>query len=169
MATIFNLDFEKRNAMMPTSTRREFHLATAGPAALRPVRPVWTLAQPVEGPIHFQQTKPLLELQQDFVDLRFGMFNHFNLATFQDREWGDPHDPPTVFAPTALDTDQWACAAKSAEMTSGCLTPKHHARFCLSPTSPPAASIKPTHDRVDVVRSYVDSFRREGLKVAFHF
>ena len=34
------------------------------------------------------------KLQQEFVDLRFGMFNHFNLATFQDREWGDPHDPP---------------------------------------------------------------------------
>ena len=33
---------------------------------------------------------PLLELQQRFVDLRFGMFVHFNMATFQDREWGDP-------------------------------------------------------------------------------
>ncbi len=155
--------------MMPTSTRREFLLATAGAAALGAVRPVWTLAQPVEGPIHFQQTKPLLELQQDFVDLRFGMFNHFNLATFQDREWGDPHDPPTVFAPTALDTDQWARAAKSAGMTWGCLTPKHHDGFCLWPTATPVASVKHTHDRVDVVRSYVDSFRREGLKVAFHF
>ena len=32
---------------------------------------------------------PLLDLQQRFVDLRFGMFVHFNMATFQDREWGD--------------------------------------------------------------------------------
>ena len=32
----------------------------------------------------------LLELQQRFVDLRFGMFPHFNMAAFQDREWGDP-------------------------------------------------------------------------------
>ena len=35
----------------------------------------------------------LLDLQQRFVDLRFGMFLHFNMATFQDREWGDPTAP----------------------------------------------------------------------------
>ena len=29
--------------------------------------------------------RPLLDLQQRFVDLRFGMFLHFNMATFQDR------------------------------------------------------------------------------------
>ena len=94
------------------------------------------------------------KLQQEFVDLRFGMFNHFNLATFQDREWGDPHDPPTVFDPTAVDTDQWASAAKSAGMTWGCLTPKHHDGFCLWLTATPVASVTHTKGQVDVVRSY---------------
>ena len=62
---------------------------------------------------------PLLDLQQRFVDLRFGMFVHFNMATFQDREWGDPTSPADLFRPTALDTDQWAGAAQSANMTWG--------------------------------------------------
>jgi hypothetical protein len=48
----------------------------------------------------------LQDLQQRFVDLRFGMFVHFNMATFQDREWGDPTSPADLFRPTALDTDQ---------------------------------------------------------------
>src|ERR1700752_1233856 len=65
--------------------------------------------------------RPLLELQQRFVDLRFGMFLHFNMATFQDREWGDPTSPLDVFHPTAIDTDQWAAAALSANMRWGCL------------------------------------------------
>src|SRR6266566_7876411 len=73
----------------------------------------------------------LLALQQSFVDLRFGMFLHFNMATFQDREWGDPRSQPDLFHPTALDTDQWATAAKSAKMTWGCLTTRHHDGFCL--------------------------------------
>jgi len=60
---------------------------------------------------------PLLGLQQRFVDLRFGIFLHFNMATFQDREWGDPTSPVDLFRPTALDTDQWAAAAQSANMT----------------------------------------------------
>jgi alpha-L-fucosidase len=62
---------------------------------------------------------PLPHLQQRFVDLRFGMFVHFNMATFQDREWGDPTSPADLFRPTALDTDQWAAAAQSANMTWG--------------------------------------------------
>ncbi len=154
---------------MPKSTRREFLLATAGAAAFGSLPPSRVLVSPAEEPSDYREAKSLLQLQQEFVDLRFGMFNHFNLATFQDREWGDPHDAPTVFAPTALDTDQWARAAKSAGMTWGCLTPKHHDGFCLWPTATAVASVKHTTAKVDVVRSYVDSFRRQGLKVAFHF
>jgi alpha-L-fucosidase len=77
-----------------------------------------------------RRDRPLLDLQQRFVDLRFGMFLHFNMATFQDREWGDPTSPPNLFHPTALDTDQWAAGARSANMTWGCLTTRHHDGFC---------------------------------------
>src|ERR1700739_290510 len=67
-----------------------------------------------------RRSQPLLDLQQRFVDLRFGMFLHFNMATFQNREWGDPTSSPDLFHPSALDTDQCAAAAKSANMTWGC-------------------------------------------------
>lgn len=154
---------------MPKSTRKEFLHATVGAAAFAALPKSSLHVPPLEAPTTFSAAKPLLQLQQEFVDLRFGMFNHFNLATFQDREWGDPHDPPTVFAPTALDTDQWARAAKSAGMTWGCLTPKQHDGICLWPTATPVASVAHTKAKTDVVRSYVDSFRREGLKVAFHY
>lgn len=150
---------------MPKPTRREFLQATAGVATLGLLPDGAALATPAAP----RRGKPLLQLQQEFVDLRFGMFNHFNLATFQDREWGDPLDPPTVFHPTALDTDQWARSPRSAGMTWGCLTTKHHDGFCLWPTATSVASVKDTAGRVDVVRAYVESFRREGLKVAFHF
>jgi hypothetical protein len=72
--------------------------------------------------------RQLLELQQRFVDLRFGMFLHFNMATFQDREWGDPASSPDVFHLTALDTDQWSAGALSANMTWGCLTTRQMGR-----------------------------------------
>lgn len=112
---------------------------------------------------------PLLELQQKFLDLRFGMFIHFNMATFQDREWGDPSAPASLFSPTALDTDQWAAAAKSAHMTYGCLTTKHHDGFCIWPTATKAASVRQSGHHIDIVRSYVDSFRKAGLRVALYY
>ncbi len=113
--------------------------------------------------------RPLLDLQQKFVDLRFGMFLHFNMATFQDREWGDPTSSPDLFHPTALDTDQWAAAAQSANMTWGCLTTRHHDGFCIWPTKTAAASVRQTTDSVDVVRAYVNSFRKAGLRVGLYY
>jgi alpha-L-fucosidase len=113
--------------------------------------------------------RPLLHLQQRFVDLRFGMFVHFNMATFQDREWGDPAAAAEVFHPTALDTDQWAAAARSANMTWGCLTTRHHDGFCLWPTKTRAASVAQTSRRTDVVLAYVNSFRKAGLRVALYY
>lgn len=68
--------------------------------------------------------KTLLDLQQSFLDLCFGMFLHFNMATFQDLEWGDPRDPISTFNPSALDTDQWISAGKASGMTYACLTAK---------------------------------------------
>jgi alpha-L-fucosidase len=111
----------------------------------------------------------LLELQQRFVDLRFGMFLHFNMATFQDREWGDPTSPLDLFHPTALDTDQWAGAAQSANMTWGCLTTRHHDGFCIWPTKTEAASVGQTSYSTDVVRAYVNSFRKAGLRVGLYY
>jgi alpha-L-fucosidase len=122
---------------------------------------------PSKSPV--RRGKPLLELQQKFLDLRFGMFVHFNMATFQDREWGDPTSPADLFNPTGLDTDQWAAAAKSANMTWGCLTTKHHDGFCIWPTATRSASVGQTQHKIDVVRAYVDSFRKASLRVALYY
>ena len=97
------------------------------------------------------------------------MFVHFNMATFQDREWGDPTAPADQFNPTALDTDQWAETALAANMTWGCLTTKHHDGFCIWPTATRGASVRQTQHKTDIVRAYVDSFRKRGLKVALYY
>jgi alpha-L-fucosidase len=111
----------------------------------------------------------LLALQQAFLDLRFGMFIHLNLATFEEREWGDPTLSPKLFDPKHLDTDQWARAAKSAHMGYACLTTKHHDGFCLWPTRTGSANVMQSSYPHDIVRRYVDSFRKAGLKVCLYF
>jgi alpha-L-fucosidase len=112
---------------------------------------------------------PMLELQQRFLDLRFGIYIHLNMATFEEREWGDPKASPALFNPKSLDTDQWARAARSAGMLYGCLTTKHHDGFCLWPTATHSASVKNAKFKRDVVRAYVDSFRAQSLKTCLYF
>jgi alpha-L-fucosidase len=153
-------------------SRREFlQLAGRTAVAAAAMRCSHSTAQP---PDHTSRalkhgSETLLALQQSFVDLRFGMFLHLNMATFQDREWGDPSSPPDLFHPTALDTDQWAAAAKSAKMTWGCLTTRHHDGFCLWPTKTHASSVAQTTHKTDLVRAYVDSFRKTGLRVGIYY
>ena len=96
------------------------------------------------------QQKSLHQLQQEFVDLRFGMFIHFGLPTFQEADWTDPQLSPEVFNPVKLDTDQWVKVAKSAGAKFICISVKFPAMpppacrvwsaVSSSKASPPTAS-----------------------------
>jgi alpha-L-fucosidase len=55
------------------------------------------------------------------------------------------------------------------EHDMGCLTTRHHDGFCLWPTRTHAASVAQTSLRTDVVRAYVNSFRKAGLRVGLYY
>lgn len=115
------------------------------------------------------QDKSLHQSQQEFVDLRFGMFIHFNMPTFFNEDWPDPDAPSNLFNPTKMDCKQWAKAAKSAKMTYGCLTTKHHSGFCIWDTKTTDYGVMSSPFKRDVVKEYVDAFRNEGLKVMLYY
>lgn len=113
--------------------------------------------------------RSLTELQQEFVNLRFGMFIHYNIPTYMDEDWADPEASPTLFNPTKLDCGQWAKAAKDANMTYGCLTTKHHSGFCIWDTKTTDYNVMSSPFKRDVVKEYADAFRKEGLKVMLYY
>ena len=115
------------------------------------------------------QTKPLLQLQEDFVNQKFGMFIHFNIPTYLNDDWADPDASPKIFNPKKLDCTQWAKAAKQANMTYGCLTTKHHSGFCIWDTKTTDYSVMSSPSTRDVVKEYADAFRKEGLDVMLYY
>ena len=112
---------------------------------------------------------PLSTLQQQFVDLRFGMFIHFNIPTYMNQDWPDPDASPSIFNPTKLNCDQWAKAAKSANMSYGCLTTKHHSGFCIWDTKTTDYNVMNSPLKRDVVKEFTDAFRANGLKVMLYY
>jgi alpha-L-fucosidase len=112
-------------------------------------------------------------LQEDFLQWKFGLFLHFNIATFNNQEWANGYEDPATFAPDKLDCGQWADAARAAGMQYAVLTVKHTGGWCLWD------SAHTTHDATafknfkggkgDVVREFVDAFRARGLKVGFYY
>ncbi len=121
------------------------------------------------------QNKPLQQLQSEFVDLRFGMFIHFNINTYHPG-WGNERVDPKIFNPTALDCRQWAKAAKSAGIKFALLTTKHHDGFALWPSKQippngkePYTILQSSVPKRDVVQEYVDAFRAEGILPGLYF
>ncbi|WP_421940052.1 alpha-L-fucosidase [Pedobacter sp.] len=113
--------------------------------------------------------KHLNQLQQQFVDLRFGMFIHYNIPTYANADWPDPDADPKLFNPKKLDANQWAKAAKSANMSYGCLTTKHHSGFCIWDTKSTDYSVMNSPYKKDVVKQFTDAFRANGLKVMLYY
>lgn len=111
----------------------------------------------------------LKDLQQKFIDYRFGMFIHYNIPTYMNEDWADPDAPPSIFNPAKLDCSQWAKAAKSANMTYGVLTTKHHSGFCIWNTKTTDYSVMSSPLKRDIVKEYADAFRKEGLAVMLYY
>ena len=120
-----------------------------------------------------QESRPLAERQQEFLSWKFGMFIHFNVATFNERQWASGYEDPATFAPTQLDCGQWADAAKAAGMKYAVLTVKHTGGWCLWDSQYTAHDITALTNyrqgKGDIVREFVDAFRARGLKVGLYY
>ncbi|MBP2327299.1 alpha-L-fucosidase [Kibdelosporangium banguiense] len=109
--------------------------------------------------------------QKAWQQMELTAFHHFGVNTFTNREWGTGTEDPDVFNPTALDTDQWARTLRDNGFKQAILTAKHHDGFLLYPTRYSRHSVKYSswqNGTGDVVRSFITSARKYGLKVGFY-
>jgi alpha-L-fucosidase len=106
--------------------------------------------------------------QRRWLELRFGVFLHFGVNTFNDAEWSDGTLPADSFAPTELDPDRWCEAAKAAGAGYLLLVAKHHDGFCLWPSRWTDYSVGAS-PAGDVVGLVADACRRHGLKLGLYY
>ncbi len=111
----------------------------------------------------------LRDLQKRFLDLKFGMFIHYNIPTYSDQDWPDPNTPVSVFNPKHLSCEQWADVACSANMKYACLTTKHHSGFCIWDTKTTDYNVMNSPLKRDVVSEFVNSFRKKGLRIMLYY
>lgn len=121
------------------------------------------------APLSLNASKSLHELQQEFVDLKFGLFVHFGMGTYHGEDWADPDKPILDFNPQKLDCRQWVDAAREANMNFGCMSVKHHCGFCMWNTATTDYNACKSGAGRDVVKEFTDALREKGMKVMFHF
>lgn len=109
--------------------------------------------------------------QTAWMRLERTFFLHFGPNTFRGVEWGNGHEEPSVFNPTALDANQWVDAMKNAGGNLMILVSKHHDGLCLWPsryTSHSVASSPWLKGKGDVVRAAAEAARTHGIKLGIY-
>jgi alpha-L-fucosidase len=125
-----------------------------------------------------------------FRDAKFGMFIHWGPCTIGDREigWGrkanrpwdiNQHGPRTSdpeydnyykrFNPVKYDAEAWARLALEAGMKYAVLIAKHHDGFSQFDSKLTDYDIMATPYGRDIVKQFVDAFRKHGLKVGLYY
>jgi alpha-L-fucosidase len=111
------------------------------------------------------------------------MFMHFSVCTFNSGCDGGQQNcrkdgngvwapyPASTFAPTDVDTDQWARVAQGLGAKQVCLTTHHSGGFALWPSRATNYSILASPFGAtgrDIVREFVDSVRKVGIEPCFY-
>lgn len=107
-------------------------------------------------------------VQHRYLETEIMGIVHYGLNTYADMEWGYGDTPPSVFAPTSLDAEQWVVAAASAGIRRLVLVCKHHDGFCLFPSKlcdDYTIANTPWKDgKGDLVREVRDACFRHGME-----
>ena len=116
---------------------------------------------------------------QWWTDARFGMFIHWGLYALPARhEWVKNKERMTneqyqkyfdEFDPDQFNPGEWARKAKEAGMKYAVLTTKHHEGFCLFDSKYTDYKSVKTQAKRDLVKEFVEAFRKEGIKVGFYY
>ena len=130
----------------------------------------------------FGQLKNKPELEEQFMDMGFGIFVHWSL----DSQLGSVishsmvgaekayvekyiNDLPKTFYPGDFDPDEWSRLFKLAGAEYVVFTTKHHNGFCMWDTKTTDFSIMNTPYGKDITGLLVNSLRKHGLKVGFYY
>jgi sialate O-acetylesterase len=119
-----------------------------------------------------QENLTVPRMRADFHKLGFGMFIHYNMATYHETQWVEGYPDPSTFDPGGkVDTDAWAEAAKAAGMKYGVLTAKHVAGFCLWDSEYTTYDVMHPDCPVqeDIVEKFIESFTSRGLKAGLYY
>jgi len=120
--------------------------------------------------------------KEEFMDWGLGMFVHWSMdaqlgsvishsLVGASKEYTEKYfkELPKTFNPRNFNPDEWMEIAKISGVKYMVLTAKHHNGFCMWNTKTTDFNIMNTPYKKDIVKMYVNSCRKYGIKVGIYF
>ena len=107
--------------------------------------------------------------QKEMRERGYGMFIHFGMNTFIDKEWSEGMEPATTYNPTELDCEQWVKTARDAGFRYVLLVTKHHDGFCLWDSAVTDYDVASSGNPTDVVKAVADACCKYGLEFGIYY
>lgn len=118
---------------------------------------------------------PMAKEIRAWRELKYGVFIHFGMSTFDGVELSDGTTPVQEYNPTDLDVDQWIRVAKEAGMKYAVLTAKHVAGFCLWDSKVQWKGKEFAYDvaagpvKTDVVAAFMEACNKHGIMPGIYY
>lgn len=108
-------------------------------------------------------------LQKQQINRTYGMFVHFGINTFNEKEWSDGTLPASSYNPDKLDCDEWVKTAKEAGFKYLILITKHHDGFCLWDSKYTDYDVASSPVKTNVVKAVADACKKYGLQLGLYY
>ena len=153
-------------------TRRSFLASATSAAVATGTSSAWSagtaLGDTTESTAAGSQRLSLAQLHK-WESLQYGMFIHFGMSTFVQQELPDGKTPAAIYAPDALDVDQWVSVARDAGMKYIVLTTKHVAGHCLWPSNHTDYTVANSTNKTNVVEAFCKACAKRGVLPGLYY
>ncbi len=146
-----------------------------GQAANGEFADIYQVPQINSSKYHTGQSSQTKKEVQEWCALKYGMFIHFSLSTFDGNEQTPGTTSVSIYNPSNLDVDQWIRVAKDARMKYVILTAKHSSGFCLWDSKVNWKGKEFDYDvaaspvKTDVVAEFIEACKKYGIKPGLYY
>ena len=123
-------------------------------------------------PVRAQEIQPGTrpdKTQRELLKRGYGMFIHYGMNTFLDKDWSEGVEPASTYHPTQLDCDQWVRIAREAGFRYVVLVTKHHDGFCLWDSKYTDYDVASSPVPTDIIAAVAKACKKYGLQLGLYY
>ena len=123
-------------------------------------------------PVRAQEIQPGTrpdKTQRELLKRGYGMFIHYGMNTFLDKDWSEGVEPASTYHPTQLDCDQWVRIAREAGFRYVVLVTKHHDGFCLWDSKYTDYDVASSPVPTDLIAAVAKACKKYGLQLGLYY